>query len=60
MAVTVGPRGELVRYLREDVATDLLVEVLVTISWGLHGHHHATCTPTLGDGDQGDTMTKWS
>ena len=30
--------GELVRCLREDVATDSLVEAWVTIYWGQHGH----------------------
>ncbi len=34
----VWPRGRLVRCLRKDVATDSLVEVWVTIYWGLHGH----------------------
>ena len=34
----VWPRGKLVRYLREDVATDSLVEVWLMIYWGLHGH----------------------
>ena len=38
MDVVVWPRGELLRCLREDVATDSLVEVWVTIYWGLHGH----------------------
>ena len=56
--VVVWPRGELVRYLREDMATDLLMEAWVTISWGLRGHPHAT--PTLGGGGLGGTMTKWS
>ena len=52
------PRGELVRCLREDVATDSLLEVWVTISWGLHGCH---CdAPILGGGDQGGIMTKWT
>ena len=36
--IMVGPRVELMRCLREDVATDSLVEVWVTIYWGLHGH----------------------
>ena len=36
------PRGELVRCLREDVATDSLVEAWVTIYWGLHGHPMGT------------------
>ena len=38
MDVVVWPRGELLRCLREDVATDSLVEVWVTIYWDLHGH----------------------
>ena len=38
MDVVVWPRGKLLRYLREDVATDSLVEAWVTIYWGLHGH----------------------
>ena len=42
MDAVVWPRGELVRCLREDVATDSLLEVWVTISWGLHGRHHTT------------------
>ena len=38
MDVTVWPRGELLRCLREDVATDSLAGAWVTIYWGLHGH----------------------
>ena len=33
MDVVVWPRGELVRCLREDMATDSLVEAWVTIYW---------------------------
>ena len=53
------PRGKLVRCLREDMATDSLVEAWVTIYWGLHGHPTGTtpCTPhgwdvNLGHHDQ--------
>ena len=46
------------RCMREDVATDSLIEVLVTIYWGPHGCHRDT--PTLGVGDHGAKMTKWS
>ena len=46
------------RCMREDVATDSLAEVLVTIYWGPHGCHRDT--PTLGVGDQEAKMTKWS
>ena len=42
MDVVVWTRGELVRCLREDVATDLLVEAWVAIYWGLHGHPMGT------------------
>ena len=38
MDVVVWPRGELLRCLREDVATDSLAEAWVTIYWGLHEH----------------------
>ena len=43
----VGPRGKLMRCLREDVVTDSLVEAWVTIYWAYVG------APTLGGGDQG-------
>ena len=49
MAVAVGPRGKLMRCMREDVATDSLVEVLVTISWGPHGCHRHVPTLSVGD-----------
>ena len=42
MDVVVWPRGELVRCLRKDVATDSLVEAWVAIYWGLHGHPMGT------------------
>ncbi len=42
MDVVVWPRGELMRCLREDVATDSLAEAWVTIYWGLHGHPMGT------------------
>ena len=38
MDVVVWPRGELMRCLREDVATDSLLEAWVTIYWGLNEH----------------------
>ena len=42
MDVVVLPGAELVRCLREDVATDSLVEAWVTIYWGLHEHPTGT------------------
>ena len=42
MNVIVWPRGKLVRCLREDVATDSLVEAWVTIYWGQHGYPMGT------------------
>ena len=42
MVVVVWLKGKLVGCLREDVATDLLVEAWVTIYWGLHGHPTGT------------------
>ena len=42
MYVVVWPRDELVRCLREDVATDSLAEAWVTIYWGLLGHPMGT------------------
>ena len=57
--VVVWPRGELLRCLREDVATYSLVEVWVTIYWGLLGQPMGTAAGhARGLGGQGGQILK--
>ena len=50
MDVAVSPRGEPMRCLREDVASDLLVEVWVMSYRGLHEAHGHPVEPRGADG----------